>query len=638
MSLLNRLERRLYTISEDDNPSFKDPHSGGFDRQYAEDCLFHTVGPLTDNPRWVDGNWTSPGYNIQGPPPEFEPGGPAPKWTPEEIVYAMAGDPSMLFRASENPRSPGYGDKGGAPLFRLARKIARIYNRQTDKSFIEDLYMNGMIPLMKMMQPGFDEGRSPFISFAIRSIESAMGHGTGGSTEGGRATGEMAEYFVTDTGQIKSRMPKGAARLPKGWERRRIPGLKGILNMKDPAQIRQAVEFIDERFRTEKSYDKHPGNPLGPYTPQYYQAVVGYAEALESRDRNKIEDAKAQIQKTIEDIDQSEIPIRGASTGLGQAVSTLDRAKDGGVAVQSINVDKDDQGRSLAADIADDSHEENWLDPDIIKFILDLTLKHSLQPIIEKSPKYKKIAAENGAKVTKDKVIVGGTMSVQELRYLIRAMGPLGENYPGKGVMRSNTHVPRDGTLKGTNWWMPGEDPEMEPVPTGGIWRSYWSRRGYQPMGPTAIADEMTREVREFMKYGIQSARTAKVKTGKDAVTKVAVGNTIKAARVKLHIMAMIHKEQIGMAESVNKHLDQIDRSLIAETCEAMVRRLDKVLSEVAPPGWSSTVKDMKKHKEIDNPFALAWSMHKKGAKPSKKSKSKNESVMKPVSVLEYTV
>jgi len=107
MSLLNRLERRLYTISEDNNPSWKSPHTPHFDRQYAEDCLFHTVGPLTDNPRWVNGNWTSPGYNIKGPPPEFEPGGPAPQWTPEEIVYAMAGDPSMLFRASENPRSPG---------------------------------------------------------------------------------------------------------------------------------------------------------------------------------------------------------------------------------------------------------------------------------------------------------------------------------------------------------------------------------------------------------------------------------------------------------------------------------------------------------------------------------------------------
>jgi hypothetical protein len=39
---------------------------------------------------------------------------------------------------------------------------------------------------------------------------------------------------------------------------------------------------------------------------------------------------------------------------------------------------------------------------------------------------------------------------------------------------------------------------------------------------------------------------------------------------------------------------------------------------ESAPPGWKGTVKAMKKHKEIDNPFALAWSMKKKGYKSHK--------------------
>jgi len=39
-------------------------------------------------------------------------------------------------------------------------------------------------------------------------------------------------------------------------------------------------------------------------------------------------------------------------------------------------------------------------------------------------------------------------------------------------------------------------------------------------------------------------------------------------------------------------------------------------LGEVSPPGWSGTVKAMKKHKDITNPYALAWSMKNKGAKP----------------------
>jgi len=36
----------------------------------------------------------------------------------------------------------------------------------------------------------------------------------------------------------------------------------------------------------------------------------------------------------------------------------------------------------------------------------------------------------------------------------------------------------------------------------------------------------------------------------------------------------------------------------------------------VSPPGWGGTVEKMKKHPEIENPFALAWAMHERGFKP----------------------
>lgn len=39
---------------------------------------------------------------------------------------------------------------------------------------------------------------------------------------------------------------------------------------------------------------------------------------------------------------------------------------------------------------------------------------------------------------------------------------------------------------------------------------------------------------------------------------------------------------------------------------------------EVAPPGWEPTVKAMKKHGEIDNPYALAWYLKGKGYKSRK--------------------
>ena len=46
---------------------------------------------------------------------------------------------------------------------------------------------------------------------------------------------------------------------------------------------------------------------------------------------------------------------------------------------------------------------------------------------------------------------------------------------------------------------------------------------------------------------------------------------------------------------------------------------LEATVQEVAPEGWEGTVKAMKKHKDIDNPYALAWYMKNKGYKSHKK-------------------
>lgn len=50
-----------------------------------------------------------------------------------------------------------------------------------------------------------------------------------------------------------------------------------------------------------------------------------------------------------------------------------------------------------------------------------------------------------------------------------------------------------------------------------------------------------------------------------------------------------------------------------------------------SPPGWEKTVEKMKDHKEIDNPFALAWSMKNKGDKPHEG----NKKAMSPKSAVE---
>ncbi len=59
-------------------------------------------------------------------------------------------------------------------------------------------------------------------------------------------------------------------------------------------------------------------------------------------------------------------------------------------------------------------------------------------------------------------------------------------------------------------------------------------------------------------------------------------------------------------------------------------------LLEVSPPGFSGTTKAMKKHKDIDNPYALSWWMYKKGAKSHKKPEPDAKGIKKYIPPEEY--
>jgi hypothetical protein len=74
----------------------------------------------------------------------------------------------------------------------------------------------------------------------------------------------------------------------------------------------------------------------------------------------------------------------------------------------------------------------------------------------------------------------------------------------------------------------------------------------------------------------------------------------------------------------------------VAKDGEKMLNKIFKPkqdMTEVAPPGFEGTVKAMKKHKDIDNPWALAWSMKNKGYKSHKKADGtpKNENYQDPM-------
>jgi hypothetical protein len=68
--------------------------------------------------------------------------------------------------------------------------------------------------------------------------------------------------------------------------------------------------------------------------------------------------------------------------------------------------------------------------------------------------------------------------------------------------------------------------------------------------------------------------------------------------------------DKMSQAEKVKKGLAHPD---------TLKKSKEQGVAEVAPLGWEKTVKAMKKHDNIDNPFALAWSMKNKGYKSHKK-------------------
>jgi chorismate mutase len=85
-----------------------------------------------------------------------------------------------------------------------------------------------------------------------------------------------------------------------------------------------------------------------------------------------------------------------------------------------------------------------------------------------------------------------------------------------------------------------------------------------------------------------------------------------------INAIGMVLVKELNMSPKQARHLISYDEDFVSDTLGEL-RSMEQSVSEVSPPGWEKTVKAMKKHGEIDNPFALAWSMKNKGYKSHKK-------------------
>jgi len=75
-----------------------------------------------------------------------------------------------------------------------------------------------------------------------------------------------------------------------------------------------------------------------------------------------------------------------------------------------------------------------------------------------------------------------------------------------------------------------------------------------------------------------------------------------------------------GAAKVMDKIKPGLSQTTAAQKSLRQANEDVESVDEKAPPGFEGTVKAMKKHKDIDNPFALAWSMKNKGYKSHKKA------------------
>ena len=119
-----------------------------------------------------------------------------------------------------------------------------------------------------------------------------------------------------------------------------------------------------------------------------------------------------------------------------------------------------------------------------------------------------------------------------------------------------------------------------------------------------------------------------------DSIIKHATELKTKLGQDEKDIPAWI-QDHIAVAEN---NLDQANTSYHEygdkEGGEEETQQMAESVSEVAPKGWEATIKKMKKHKEIDNPWALTNWMKKKGYKPQNENVDTEEDTIEEIGIV----
>jgi hypothetical protein len=606
MSILeDKIQKALNTILEADTPwenrepwnlsngQWKDPSNPNYIRAYAEDCLHKTYGPLRKDSTWSTDKWDPRAsrylLGFEPPPPrDYEPGGRAPVWTEGEVTVAYAGD---MGKAGDKNYKMILGP-ANSPLLNLAKKLARAYKIDNPEA-IQELYTNGLLRLSQLMKPGVDAGAhgpmrkdgtrgepTGFISWIKNDLEKSLISGFGTTKAEKRA-----KTAVTTLSKAKN-----AAEIDSVL----APTFEGTRYQISP-------EYQEEG---PNKYDKDPGNPYGKYTWYIYQIGNDLKQALQLKDAEYIDSLRKELLQKINEIAEGSELTLGLSTGSMQAISTPRGTKN--VPLTSIDKPIGDEGFSAAETLvarADQNAEPTPteaafytvleiclnLDNASAKFLPTDPVEWQNKIVVPANQVHQALKLTKEGSLPKELHIERNQLlkgfDSMEFRCVLRLLGGLCANYPGKGKMRSALEIPRHAA----GWWKPYEDPEIEAIPEfeddsnegeeqdsgqapKGEWVSAWRLKGYPLMGNKDIAEEFRDEAQKMLEFGIPSAWADMVEAGNSKIMSDQTVNKYGLrAYTKLIVVATMYKNR-----SFSESVDDIDRMLISETALTMARVLSK--------------------------------------------------------------
>lgn len=143
------------------------------------------------------------------------------------------------------------------------------------------------------------------------------------------------------------------------------------------------------------------------------------------------------------------------------------------------------------------------------------------------------------------------------------------------------------------------------------------------------LVKERYPDVQDFHKAAQEYARSVRGAKGYAEGLDEGVKLRLKKVGDQFDVEYMVQWVENGKVNDAKSYYTQ-DKEDAVNTMRDMQRRIDASetafqasngqLVEVSPPGFKGTVKAMKKHGDIDNPYALAWWMKGRGAKSTYKA------------------